>query len=465
MKPLTGILVAGLAFACFASAGGEDAVVRFGNNDRLSGSLESLSADSLIWKSPLLEKPAPFFLKDVVDLSLPASQPEQKVDHEAILSLTNGDTVRGQLASVDDKIVSLDTWYAGRLNFNRLMVSGLKIESESSLLYRGPLGMDGWRQTGESKAWSFNRASFVASGKGGIARDGLLPDESSVAFNVAWKGDSLGLKLNLYSNDPSSDTDASGYELYFKNGSITLRNRKTSAYLGSSQSQALLENDKVRIEVRTSLKSGKICLFVNEQIIEVWTDPDVANARNKFGKCLQFISLNSQPMRISSIGVGTWDGQIEKMPEPRNGLRFQLGMGGLQGLREEVKPAPKEKTKDGRMELANGDSLAGDVTSIQDGILSVKTTLGEVKIPVSRVRTIALKKADLERCIRRNGDIRAWLPDGSSIVFRLDAVGDGTLTGSSQNFGTADFKLSAFSRVEFNIHDVAMEDKRLAEEW
>lgn len=461
MTPHFRTIIAGLALAGSASAA-DDAVVRFGNNDRLSGALESLSADSLVWKSPLLEKPAPFFLKDVVDLTLPAITPERKADHEAVLSLTNGDTVRGQLASVSDTAVALDTHYAGRMNFNRLMVSGLKIESDASLLYRGPTGMDGWEQSGSARAWTFSNASFISSGKGGIARDNLLPDECSVAFNASWKGDSLGLKLNLYSDDPSSEGDSSGYELYFKGGNITLRNRKTSGYLGSTQSQSLLENEKVRIEVRASIKTGKICLFVNDQIIEVWTDPDVA--KGKFGKCLHFVSLNSQPIRISSIGVGLWDGQIEKMPEPRNGLRFQMGMG-FQGLREDVKPAPKEKPKEGRMELANGDSLAGDVVSIENGMLNVKTALGDVKIPVARLRTIALKKADLERCIRRNGDIRAWLPDGSSLVFRLDQVGDGTLTGSSQNFGTATFKLSAFSRIEFNIHDVAMEDKRLAEEW
>ena len=117
------------------------------------------------------------------------------------------------------------------------------------------------------------------------------------------------------------------------------------------------------------------------------------------------------------------------------------------------------------MELANGDSLEGEVTSIKEGVIAIKTPLGEVKLPVDRIRTVALKKIDLERCILRNGDIRAWFPDGSSIVFRLDAVGEDSLTGSSQNFGTATFKLAAFSRLEFNIHDPELEDIRAAEEW
>lgn len=457
MKPILPILLSGLALAGLSAAGEAESVVRFSNDDRLAGSMESLSSDLLVWKSPLLEKPAPFLLKSVVDLSLPASLPESGADHEALLTLTNGDTVRGQLASVTDDIVSLDTWFAGRVNFNRLMVSGLKIEGRASLLYRGPTGMDGWVQAGDAQAWRYERSAFRSHGAGSIARDGVLPEECSVAFDVGWKGDSVALKVNLFSENPASEGDSSGYELYFQRGSITLRNRKTSGYLGSAQSQVLLENDKARIELRASRKSGRICLYINDRIIEVWTDPDVG--KGQFGSCLHFVSLNAQPLRVSGIGIGRWDGQVERMPEPRNAMRFQMG------ARDDFKPVPQEKAKEGRMELANGDSMSGEVTSIQDGVITVKTPLGDVKVPVARLRTVALKKVDLERCIRRNGDIRAWFPDGSSLVFHLDGVGDGTLTGSSQNFGSATFKLSAFSRIEFNIYDVALEDKRARDDW
>ena len=117
------------------------------------------------------------------------------------------------------------------------------------------------------------------------------------------------------------------------------------------------------------------------------------------------------------------------------------------------------------MELANGDSIEGDVLSIENGTITVKTPLGEVRLPVGRLRTIALPKVELEEAIRRNGDVHAWFPDGGRITFRLDSVGDGTITDSSQNFGTATFKLAAFSRLEFNIYDQDLADKRSAEAW
>lgn len=459
MKPLLRVLLSPFLLLPALIATGQESVVRFANGDLLSGSMHSLGPDQLIWKSPVLEKPTPFFLRSVLDLTLPSAAPDIKADHEAVVTLTNGDVIRGQLATVTDSDVSLDTWYAGRLTFKRLMVADVKIDERSDFAYRGPTGMDGW-QTSEDKVWSYNRLSFVSKGTGSIARDKLLPEECVVSFDAAWKGDSFGLKLVLFSDEPAKENPNTGYEMSFQRGSVYLRNCRTQSFLGSAHSAALAEQDRVSIEVRASRKSGKVCLYINRRVVEVWTDPEVA--RGKFGDTLHFISQNPMPLRISRIGVGAWDGVVQDTPEPRVGMIRQFGM---QGGAEPPKPAAKEPSTEGRMLLANGDSIEGEVTSIENGVMSVKSGLGDIKLPVARLRTVAMKKVDLERCIRRNGDIRGWFPDGGSIVFRLDSVGEGTLTGSSQNFGTATFKLAAFDRIEFNIYDPELEDKRAAEDW
>ncbi len=459
MKPVFTILLAALALAPVPATAAES-VARFSNDDLLTGTLESLSSDFIIWKSPVLDKPVPFFVKDVLDLSLPGTLPEIAADHEAILTLTNGDTVRGQLASVTDETVALDTWFAGRMHFNRLMVSSVRIEGKSTFLYAGPTGMDGWTQSGDTPIWSYGRSAFRSSGTGGIARGGLLPDECAVSFEASWKSDSIALKVILFSDEPSSIDPGSGYELSFQRGSVYLRNGKTQSFLGSTHSQELMENDTVHVEIRASRTAGKVCLFINGRIIEIWSDAEVG--KSKFGSCLHFVSLNTLPMRISRIGVASWDGRIEELPEPRIGMIRQFGIHDQD--EDPALPAP-EPTQEDRMKLANGDSLKGEVTAIQDGRITVKTPLGDINLPVARLRNVTLKKVELERCILRNGDIRAWFPDGTSIVFRLDAVAGDTLTGSSQNFGSADFNMRAFSRIEFNIHDPALESKRATNDW
>ena len=150
----------------FLDAGEAVSTVRFSNNDRLSGSIESLSPDMLLWKSSILEKPTPFFLKNVLELTLAAEQPQSIARHEAAISLTNGDMLRGQLASISDDVIGLDTWFAGRLQVNRLMISEIKITELPDLIYRGPTGLDDWKQSGDKPAWTYQNGCFRSSAPG-----------------------------------------------------------------------------------------------------------------------------------------------------------------------------------------------------------------------------------------------------------------------------------------------------------
>lgn len=452
-----------LALAAMASAEAPKSVVRFSNNDVLAGFPESIMPQHLVWNSPLLERPATFLLDKVLDVSLSPTLPEETADHAATVTLTNGNTIRGQLASVTDDAVALDTWFAGRMSFKRPMVSGVKIEQRMAYLYSGPAGLDGWHQSAKPPAWTCQRSAFRASAGGGIARNDLLPEECSVSFDVAWKGDSIRLRTVLFSDDPTTDNPTSGYDFSFMRGNVNARNCRTQSYLGSAQSQALMENDKVHIEIRASTKTNRVALFINGRITEVWNDPDAGQAAFR-GRGLHFISGSTLPLRISDIRVAAWDGVIEQMPEPRPGLNRRFGFRDL-NLNDEESVPDKKPEPESRMKLANGDSLAGEVSSIENGVITMKTPLGEIRLPVSRLRTVLLKPIEPESSKRYNGDIRAWFPDGGSIVFRLESSGDGTLTGTSQNFGTATFQTAAFSRIEFNIYSPDYEDMRRTEDW
>ena len=107
---------------CVSSPETPPSVARFSNNDKIAGDIESLTPELLVWKSPVLEKPVSFFVKDLMDVVLPGSLPSMEADHEAILNLTNGDTISGQLASVTEDKVALDTAFAGRIQFKRANV-------------------------------------------------------------------------------------------------------------------------------------------------------------------------------------------------------------------------------------------------------------------------------------------------------------------------------------------------------
>jgi hypothetical protein len=447
-----------ISLGCLSAQDGFKSSIRFSNSDYLSGAMESLSTKRLVWKSPMLEKPAPFFLKDILDLSLEAVVPDIKARHEASLTLTNGDLIRGQLAMVTDGTIALDTWFAGRMEFKRLMIADLKIAGRPELIYQGPRSLEGWKQAVEKPAWIYQNSGFRSVGAGGIARNVKLPDECRIAFDASWKG-SFGLKLVFFSNEVASDRPASGYEITFQQRSVNLRSGKTQKFLGqTSNAIALQENEKARIEVRASLKSGKICFLVDGEIIEVWTDPDGIGKGG--GQGIHFIAQNLSPVQVSRIEVAAWDGEVNFVPDAQRQIRARQAE--LQEDGDELAPEPPEASKAGRMELDNGDSITGEVVSIVDGMITVKTPFREVRLPVENLRSVALKPVDLERCKRENGDVRGWFPDGSSMVFRLDDVHEGELYGSSQNFGNARFKVTAFNRIEFNIYDPELEVLRLS---
>jgi hypothetical protein len=436
-------------------------VVRFANNDQLSGSLVSLSPERLIWSSPILDKPTSFYLKSVLDLTLSADQPKIEAKHEATLRLTNGDSIRGQLASASDEAVELDTWFAGRMKFRRVMISDVRIDERPQLVYEGPSSLDGWTPSDSPSAWTYQDLSFRASSSGGIARNVNLPDECSIAFDAAWRGP-FGLKVAFFSDDLEKDSPESGYAMNFQTRSISLQTGKNQLSLGRPVSAVpLQENEKAHIEIRASAKTGQIVLLVDGKTIALWKDIEVAT--NKIGRGIHFVASNNSPVKISSIKVGAWDGLVDEMPAPQAVGGFRQF--GIQDMQDEPNESAEEKPKEGRMLLRNGDSVVGEVVSIGQDLITIKTPFREVRLPVESLKTLALKPVELERCKRENGDVRGWFPDGSSIVFRLEAVGPDTLTGTNQNFGTAQFKTAAFSRIEFNIYNPKLQELRDTGSW
>ncbi len=443
-------------------------IIRFANPamDQLSGTPGALTADRIVWNSPILEKPTPFWLKSVLEVTLPTTQPDFNATHEATLTLTNGDHVRGQIGAVTDDTISLDTWYAGRLNFRRVMVKEVVIDARPTLVFNGPTGLDGWTQSAKTATWTYDNGALRTTANLGIGRELELPDECSIGFDVAWRG-GLMLNFNFFADDVSTDSPTQGYQISCQGSYASIRRQNAGMQFGDvANIPEFKENEKVRLEVRASRKSGNICLFINSRCAALWKDPGVA--KGKLGKCIQFVPRGKEAIRISRIRVAAWDGSLEEVPDEDAAMlgmgmglrRLQMGNGNAE-LKPESKPKP---TEDGRMKLRNGDSIGGEVTSIIDGVITIKTPFAEVKLPVARVRNIILKPAALEEPIRRNGDVRVWFADDSSLVFCLDAMTPDTLTGHSQLFGNATFKLAAFNRIEFNIYDPQVCDLRAKED-
>lgn len=459
-----------LALALSCSAQEDSAIVRFSNGDQLTGNLLALTDEKLSWKSQLLKVPAEFDLKYVLDLELPAGAPPAErpaAAHEAILEMTNGDTIRGQLAGITDDQITLSTWYAEQLALRRVNVKSIKIVSVADTHYRGPNSIDEWTHGDGEDSWRFRSGVLHSESPAGIAREINFPDECVVAFDASWRG-AFRPKIILFSNDITTSNPQAGYEMVFQGNSVHVKKAGSNNWLGHSTNAGVLrENEKAHIEIKASLKTGKIALYVDGAIIDIWQDDAVE--KEHLGKGFHIVSQDSSPLRISNIEVTGWDGYLDDVPERR--LRFQgrfqggfeLDGGGFGG--RGTPEAPKEEIPEGRMLLRNGDSIEGEVLGIEGEEITLKTPFSEVKFPVSRLKNIALSSDGMETPKLYNGDVRATLADGSLIVFRLDGVEEDVLVGFSQNFGSAKFRRDAFKRIEFNLYPKGGEPVRQRGDW
>ena len=136
---------------------------------------------------PSSKSPSPFFLKNVLDLTLPAHQPEidgrprghhhpdQRRHRPRPARLGHGRRRRaGHLVRRAHEVQPPDDLRRPHLE-------------RPDFIYRGPTGLDGWKQSGDKPAWTYQNSGFRSNAAGSIARNVNLPDECTVAFDAAWR--------------------------------------------------------------------------------------------------------------------------------------------------------------------------------------------------------------------------------------------------------------------------------------
>lgn len=442
-----------MAISTLLSKGEESAMLNFVNGDRLNGSLVKMGGDHIFWKSPLLQNESKFFLQQVQDISLPFfDAPPQNVDHVAHIRFNPdlrqqnenllGDIIQGQLVAVNADNIILNTWFAGQLTINRNMVKDLEIFDVATPIYSGPSKQDDWKIIPES-SWEWERNRYIRRSEGMISKTfATIPERYCLSFVCEWKND-LNIKLQFAASDVEEDTQ-NGYTMNFNSGTTYLqkrsRDQQGSGLIGDyTRYPALRSKEKSVFRLFVDTSSGLIAFFSDADLVQQWND---TNKPYLSGKSMQISQPNGNttPLTISRIVLSEWDGIL---PEQENSLH----------LNAINNPDPEKDEQ--RIHLRNGDILLGKVHKIENSEISLTTRFNEIKLPVSRIKKLALAPNEYDERLLQNGDIRAWFHEGDYVTFRLEEItADGKIKGYSQHFGTATFDPRAFSRLECNIYPV-----------
>lgn len=438
-----------------------EAVIRFANGDRFHGQWSAATANHITWSDPAFATPVNFNLDRVLDIQQSPLTNAPKSGYQAKIRLTNGDTVHGQLGEIVKDRVHLITDYAGTLSLHRPMIESVRIQPLAKLLYHGPVSEEDWKFTsndGTNRTWAFKDGELQATGNGHAYHDfAELPQQFQFSFTVKWK-DRLRLRMGICSDDPKTNSTLSCYSLYCEGGRVALQKnngRGNIQPMGSNITvPAFQQNEKAQCDIFVDRSKGVINLLVDGQSVGLWQDPAPDEIELKRGMRFQSISTAYQ---VSDIRILEWDGLVQAVPtaEP-------IGIEDIEedGDDNKAKSENTSPVEDRRLLLRNGDSITGEVIGITHDVMRIKTPYREIELPVSRLRSVSLPKADYERAKLMNGDVRAHFADGDSITFRLDGLRDGKLLGFSQNFGAATIDPAAFKLIEFNIYDAELEAAR-----
>jgi len=263
-----------------------------------------------------------------------------------------------------------------------------------------------------------------------------MPDLAKISFTANWTGQPRFTFCFLAQEDIDSYTNIR-YQLTLDNSNITLNRRNTTnkraKELISQSHPPLRTQERSVITLYLDRRpEGTNLLMVDDQHIGTWTD---THDLEEMGEWISFKTLGKNKVKISDISIQQWDG---RMPE--------------KALKENTVD-PLAELEGEKFDLVNGDRLVGKLGEVSNQILQAKTIYGNVKVPISSIRSIdvAGPKHDEPQPILLPGEIRAWFQRGGYIHMQLKAMNQKKISGYSQVFGEADFDLSAFSRIEFNV--------------
>lgn len=470
-KTAAGILLAAAAL-CSAAARADDTapaqkpdqtqdLALFANGDTLRGSMAGWDKAGLRWQTVYGQKVivTTKFLREIQ--LRPRQPPANAAKFIWSVLLANGDVLPGALVSMDDKILVLDTWYAGKLSIPRPLITAI---GKAGFPYQGPTGLDGWTLTpADEPGWTYAGGAFTTSVDAAIGRPIRFPTRTQIGFDVAPNGSGFDVYLNF---DPAGKIGRSYlFEIEFGNGAVytslfqydsgvKLRVGQVAAFEDKDLvlNPPLLQGDfglgwqggntvsisatpaapptlpkKLHFEIRIDKKAGTLGFSVNGK--QVRQDPGLADLA-RMGGGLVFTpgnSIRGMPLVISGIQVGVWGG------DPAAGR---------------AAPGPDDEGVD----LASGDFAQGKIAGIAGGKLNIVTSGSSSAIPLDQVGGVCLAgPAPGPQPPPAIPAARAFLTGGGIVQLEIESLADGRAAVLSPDFDRAVFKADAFQKLEFNF--------------
>ncbi len=415
-------------------------VMSFLTGDRSSGQILSIDpAKGMLFQLADAEQPVLFKTSRINSINLGTTGGGQGGGTR--VNLTNGDTLIGTVTEISAEKVVLDTWYAGTLNIERMMVKSISAgQAAAKSIYAGPGDMSGWSRQGNGWSVKDNGLNFDGS-YGTIGREVKLPERSLMEFTIEHRGN-LQVSAVLYCDNKEA-SGGNAYMLTFNNNYIQAM-RVTTNEGGDTVGHYPMRNglkSGARIGIYTDKTTKTISIVIDGKVVKSFTD---ANDFAGKGNIIGFQGQNGQ-VRVTDVKISPWDGRLP----------------GEEG--KAAKEGAANASKTDVCTFANGDIQSGKLKLLKAGIATFTTSFGDLQIPLERVALLELSQEEAEKARKNAGDVELIMQGMGKLTLKLTSLSDGAVQGESENFGKGSFNIKAFNTLRMNIYAERPAEKK--SEW
>jgi hypothetical protein len=275
----------------------------------ITGEVDSMDSDGrLVMTSPITRHPLELRAERVLSVHF-GDDRGVSGDHDALVTLANGDTLPGELVSVGPRNARIETDFAGPLEIPRSVIRGIKIGIRPrDILYSGPGGADEWPVMED---WILKGGSLVATGRGHAARRiENLPESFSLAFDLQW------LKrpnFKVYFCSATDQTRGSGhnrYYLQFAGAGFEIKRESDGRTPFSTigvvdRKPSEFPDNRVRIEIRVDRAEKTLLLFFDGKLQGRYYD-EIENLPGGDHLIFENINDDRENLRVGNLEIREW---------------------------------------------------------------------------------------------------------------------------------------------------------------
>ncbi len=456
-------------------------LINFKNHDTLHGKFIGFTkSGKIIWRNNAADKNIAFTTPEVRKIVINKGKPIKEFTHKGFIELTNNDKIPGKFISYSNDKITINTDYSGTINIPKKEILNVHFNPTGHhFRYSGPFSKDEkWllkyadnRDTStideKKKSWQFKNFSLTHKGDhSAILKKLDLPEKFKITFNAytnQFYYPSLVLMADLkipknikaIENNNQYSNRYGRYNKAHSLGNCILISlsptRSTLNFHGFNDKNTpelktlnnIVKNtssdsktSKTAFEVRCDKSTGATLLYANGKMVANWNISSVINKLK--GSYIGFnISHRSKKSNtaISDLTVSQWNGIQDSDLSLEHESRDVVLLDNIT------------------------DRYSGEITSITNKVVEMKSDHGELTIPTDQIHSATFQRATPSEPLKDvENEITIHFYGTGSISGKLVESNKESVTIESSKCGKLNIKTEFIHAIEFSSMDEVHEN-------